>query len=89
MLVTFFISRAKDHRHEGEWRGKVQSDLTYIRESQSRIDENLKIIQPISDRLTKTEAGTKAAHRRLDEITARITAIENKAMTATASDTRI
>ena len=68
-LATFFIARNKDHHKDGEKWGKIQADLSHIKDAMSRTDENLRGLQPIIERLIKVEESVKAAHKRIDEMT--------------------
>jgi len=68
-LAAFFIARIKDHHKDGEKWGRLQADMSYIKEAMSRTDENLRGLQPMMERLIKVEESIKAAHKRIDELT--------------------
>lgn len=71
-IATFFITRHKDAKKEGQDDGALKADIAYIKR---RVDDVLleqretnKTLDAHAERITRVEESTKQAHKRIDEI---------------------
>jgi septal ring factor EnvC (AmiA/AmiB activator) len=75
--VVFLVSRLKEANSKGKSEGALQTILSELKTDVSEIKGELKAkinsiehnVNDIRERLVKTEESTKAAHKRIDEIT--------------------
>jgi len=72
-IASFFIARTVEAHKRGATDGTLKSDITYIKEKVTEISrEQERINNTLTDhfeRIIRLEESTKAAHKRLDEIT--------------------
>lgn len=75
-IATFFIARSHDAHKKGKSSGIIASDIEYIKR---RVDDVLfeqretnKILDAHGERITRVEESVKQAHKRIDEVKARL-----------------
>ena len=71
-VASFFIARTAEVRKKGADDGTLKADISYIREKVTELcREQERINMTLTDhfeRIIRNEESTKAAHKRLDEI---------------------
>ncbi|MCL2798388.1 MAG: hypothetical protein FWD58_10120 [Firmicutes bacterium] len=72
-IASFFIARNAEARKRGNVDGSLRSDVTYIKEKVTELCRELKRIDATLtdhfERIIRLEESSKAAHKRLDEMT--------------------
>ena len=71
--VAFFRNKGKDDSDEGKTMGIILTELGYIKSGIDDVKFEQRDLRKVStemlERLTKVEASTKQAHKRIDDIT--------------------
>jgi hypothetical protein len=71
-IASFFIARTAEAKKHGKADGTLQSDIKYIKEKVTELcREQERINATLTDhfeRIIRNEESTKAAHKRLDEL---------------------
>ena len=74
-FATFFRTKAKDEKNEGQQSGMILSELAYIKANTDEIKaeqrEQRKINAEVYSRLSAVEASAKQAHLRMDRLEGR------------------
>ena len=65
-VLTFFITRGKDHHREGEWQGKLQSDISHIKDAISEYKKMNGQYRDLSERVAVNENEVKSLQKRTD-----------------------
>ena len=65
-ILTFFITRGKEHHREGEWRGKLQSDISHIKDAITEYKKLNSQYQDLSERIAVNENEVKTLQKRTD-----------------------
>lgn len=72
-IASFFIARMADAHKKGTGDGTLKADIQYIKEKVTELcREQERINATLTDhfeRIIRNEESTKAAHKRLDELT--------------------
>ena len=72
-IASFFIARTVEAHKKGRDDGSMKSDITFIKEKVTEISrEQERINNTLTnhfERIIRIEESSKAAHRRLDELT--------------------
>jgi hypothetical protein len=72
-IASFFIARTAEMHKKGKDDGALKADIQYIKEKVTElVREQERINQTLTDhfeRIIRNEESTKAAHKRLDELT--------------------
>ena len=75
-IASFFIARTAEARKRGAVDGTLKTDILYIKEKTneiSREQERINILlRDFFERIIRNEESVKAAHRRIDELTKKI-----------------
>lgn len=70
-VMTFYFNRKKDSLGDGEFKGKMETDIKYIKDGIDDLKDDYKDIKDdirdLDHRVTLVESSVKSAHHRLDE----------------------
>lgn len=70
-VFTFYFNRKKEADGAGEFRGKMETDIKYIKDGIDDMKDDFRDVKDdihdLDHRVTLVEASVKSAHHRLDE----------------------
>lgn len=70
-VFTFYFNRKRDANSDGEFRGKMETDIKYIKDGIDDLKDDYRDVKDdihdLDHRVTLVEASVKSAHHRLDE----------------------
>lgn len=70
-VFTFYFNRKKESTTDGEFRGKMESDIKYIKDGVDDLKNDYRDvkddIRDLDHRVTLVESSVKSAHHRLDD----------------------
>ena len=70
-VFTFYFNRKKESLTDGEFKGKMETDIEYIKDGIDDLKDDYRDvksdIRDLDHRVTLVESSVKSAHHRLDE----------------------
>lgn len=75
-VITFFATRKKNHRNDGEDDGWLKSDVEYLKRGSDEVRLDIKDLSRKQDatteRVVRLEESAKQAHKRIDNVERRL-----------------